>query len=281
MKIVVVGLGYVGCPLAFELSKHFTVVGYDINRTRVTELKSGVDRTNELTPEQVASARWWLTTNPQLMEDANVIIVTVPTPVTDANVPDLTPVVKATETIAKRLKPGQIVVYESTVYPGVTENVCVPILEKHSGLKRKTDFFVGYSPERINPGDKVNTLTTVTKIVSGDTAETLQALVDVYGKVTKLHQAPTIKVAEAAKVIENTQRDVNIALMNELSAIFARLGLEQRQADLLRTRPRRSPLQPQLGRSVTLSRCCRPLTASTPPLPTTPVEPSRSSWLVL
>lgn len=226
MKIVVVGLGYVGCPLAYELSKHFTVVGYDINQSRVDELKAGIDRTNELSSEQVRSAKWWLSTNPSLLSDADVIIVTVPTPVTDANVPDLTPVEKSTETIGKYLRKGQTVVYESTVYPGVTEDICVPILEKHSGLKWKTDFFVGYSPERINPGDKVNTLTTVTKIVSGDTPATLARLVEVYGKVTKLHEAETIKVAEAAKVIENTQRDVNIALMNELSAIFSRLGID-------------------------------------------------------
>lgn len=221
-----IGLGYVGCPLAFELSKHFTVIGIDINQTRVAELVAGVDRTNELSNEQVLSARWELTSDSSYIRGADVVIVTVPTPITEANVPDLTPVIKATEAIAKHLQVGQTVIYESTVYPGVTEDICVPILERISGLKWKRDFFVGYSPERINPGDKVNTLTSVTKIVSGDTAETLDKIDTIYSKITTTHRAESIKVAEAAKVIENTQRDVNIALMNELSAIFARLHID-------------------------------------------------------
>jgi UDP-N-acetyl-D-galactosamine dehydrogenase len=224
--IAVIGLGYVGCPLAFELAKRFDVIGIDINEKRVTELVAGYDRTNELTQEQVLSARWELTTEPSHLRGADVVIVTVPTPITEANVPDLTPVIKATETIAAHLQLGQVVVYESTVYPGVTEDICVPILERISGLKWKRDFFVAYSPERINPGDKVNTLTSVTKIVSGDTSETLDKVDAIYSAVTKTHRAESIKVAEAAKVIENTQRDVNIALMNELSAIFSRLHID-------------------------------------------------------
>lgn len=227
MKIVIVGLGYVGCPLAYELSKHFTVCGFDINETRVQELENGIDRTNELTSEQVKSAQWHLTSEPNDLTSAAVIIVTVPTPTTDANVPDLAPVRKATETISTHLRRGQTIIYESTVYPGVTQDYCIPILENGSGLSYASgDFHVAYSPERINPGDKVNTLTTVVKIVSGDTPETLNLVDSIYSKITKTHRAPSIKVAEAAKVIENTQRDVNIGLMNELAQIFGRLHID-------------------------------------------------------
>jgi UDP-N-acetyl-D-galactosamine dehydrogenase len=225
MNIVVVGLGYVGCPLAFELSKHFAVTGFDINASRVSELLSGHDRTGEINDAVVSTANWTLTTDPSCIQQANVVIVTVPTPIAEANVPDLMPVVKATEMIEKYLSVGSIVVYESTVYPGVTEELCVPILSRN-GQVWKRDFFVAYSPERINPGDKVNTLTTVTKIVSGDTPETLRIVNEVYSKITNTYIASSIKVAEAAKVIENTQRDVNIALMNELSQIFKRLQID-------------------------------------------------------
>ena len=225
MNIVVLGLGYVGCPLAHELSKHFDhVIGFDINSNRVQELVEGHDSTNELTDEEVKTAEWWLTDAPECMATADLIIVTVPTPIDSANVPDLGPVRSASEMIAKYLKKGATVVYESTVYPGVTEEICVPILEK-SGIPHGL-FYVGYSPERINPGDKVNTLTTVTKIVAGDCAKTTELLENVYGKITKTFTASSIKVAEAAKVIENTQRDVNIGLMNELSNIFGRLGID-------------------------------------------------------
>lgn len=226
MKIVVVGLGYVGCPLAHELSKHFTVIGFDINEKRVAELAAGRDSTNELSSEDVKTAQWFLTTDPKCMHLADMIIVTVPTPITLANVPDLTPVIKASQSIAKHMTPGTIIVFESTVYPGVSEEICVPLLEAGSGMKWKDQFFIGYSPERINPGDKVHTLTTTVKIVSGDSDETLDKIDEVYSKITTTFRASTIKVAEAAKVIENTQRDVNIGLMNELSAIFGRLGID-------------------------------------------------------
>lgn len=225
-QIVVVGMGYVGCPLAYELSKVFSdVVGFDIDSERISSL-SKYDHTNELTSEQVQTAAWKLTDDSNCLKTADVIIVTVPTPITSANVPDLQPVIKATEMIARHLKPNTTIIYESTVYPGVTEEICVPILESLSTLKHLTDFYVAYSPERINPGDRVNTLTTVTKIVSGDTLETLDLVDSIYSKITETYRAESIKVAEAAKVIENTQRDVNIALMNELSAIFARLKID-------------------------------------------------------
>jgi UDP-N-acetyl-D-galactosamine dehydrogenase len=221
-RIVVLGLGYVGLPLLVQLSKHFHATGFDINVGRVQELASGIDRTNECEPAELTGLL--LTVDPAIIAQANVVIVTVPTPITGANVPDLTPMIKATEMIAKHLAPGTTVIYESTVYPGVTEEICVPLLEK-SGLKQG-QFFVGYSPERINPGDRINTLTTVTKIVAGDTPRTLDLVDGIYSKITKTHRAESIKVAEAAKVIENTQRDVNIALMNELSHIFTRLGVD-------------------------------------------------------
>ncbi|MDR0479349.1 MAG: nucleotide sugar dehydrogenase [Burkholderiaceae bacterium] len=232
-KVAVVGLGYVGSPLAFELAKYFDVVGYDINSGRVAELLAGHDRTGELAGQNLQSANWSLTSDAaDALGDADVVIVTVPTPVTDAHVPDLKPVTGATETIAAHLAPGATVIYESTVYPGVTEDICVPILEQRdpaTGAKRRQhgcDFWVAYSPERINPGDKVHTLTSTPKIVSGDTAETLDLVDTLYSKITSTYRAGSIKVAEAAKVIENTQRDVNIALMNELSEILSRLDID-------------------------------------------------------
>lgn len=224
MIIAVIGLGYVGLPLAVELSKHFTVIGCDINQVRIAELEKGVDRTGEVGKDALLGAKMEF----QLYapSHADVYIVTVPTPVGVANVPDLGPVMNATHFLGKVLKKGDLVIYESTVYPGVTEEECVPVLELQSGLKWKEDFNVGYSPERINPGDKVHTLTTTTKIVSGDTKATLDRVDYIYNKITKTYRASTIKVAEGAKVIENTQRDVNIALMNELSQIFTRLGVD-------------------------------------------------------
>lgn len=231
--IAVVGLGYVGCPLAFELSKHFRVVGFDIDERRVKELRGHVDKTGELSAHELTQALWTLTSNATTaLAEADVIIVTVPTPITTAHVPDLEPVIKATKTIASHMRAGATIIYESTVYPGVTEEICVPLLEGN-GHKRKSarrrykeDFWVAYSPERINPGDTVNKLTTMTKIVSGDTPETLELVARLYATITNIYKASTIKVAEAAKVIENTQRDVNIALMNELSQIFYRLNID-------------------------------------------------------
>lgn len=228
LKIAVVGLGYVGLPLAVHLAEHFDVTGFDINLHRVNALKKGVDFTNEVGSDVLVRSGLKISHALEDIAECNFYIVTVPTPTDQANVPDLGPVMKASESVASVLKKGDIVVYESTVYPGVTEETCVPILERSSGLKHLLDFNVGYSPERINPGDRVNTLSTVMKIVSGDTEATLNTIADVYAKVVGagVYRAPTIKVAEAAKVIENTQRDVNIALMNELSELFNRIGID-------------------------------------------------------
>ena len=227
--IALIGLGYVGLPLAVEFGKHRPVIGFDINQTRVAELQGGQDHTLECSPEQLKAAQH-LRFSSQLddLRDCGIFIVTVPTPVDDAHRPDLTPLVKASQTVGSVLKKGDVVIYESTVFPGATEEVCVPELEKASGLKFNQDFFCGYSPERINPGDKVNTLTTIKKITSGSTPEVAQAVDALYRQIISAgtHQASSIKVAEAAKVIENTQRDLNIALVNELSVIFARLGID-------------------------------------------------------
>jgi UDP-N-acetyl-D-glucosamine/UDP-N-acetyl-D-galactosamine dehydrogenase len=230
-KIALIGLGYVGLPLAAAFAHKYKVVGYDINTKRVDELNSGVDSTNELSSEQlneVIGTKLTLTTTLDELVSCNTFIVTVPTPLTSSKNPDLTPVVKATESISKVLKKGDTVVYESTVYPGVTEEVCVPILEEKTGLKFNEDFFVGYSPERINPGDKKHTITKITKVVSGSTPETLKNLSELYGSIIEagIYEAPTIKTAEAAKVIENTQRDINIAFVNELSIIFSKMGID-------------------------------------------------------
>ncbi len=226
--LAIVGLGYVGLPLAVALSRHFDVIGFDINTRRIAELESGQDHTNEVSPEKLAAATVRYTANPAALAEAAVIIVAVPTPIDDHRNPDLTPVVGSSRTVGKHMSKGAIVCYESTVYPGLTEEVCVPLLEQESGLTFGTDFTVGYSPERINPGDKVHTLETIKKIVSGSDAATADLLVQVYGAVVKagIHRATGIKVAEAAKVIENTQRDLNIALMNELSLIFDKLGID-------------------------------------------------------
>jgi UDP-N-acetyl-D-galactosamine dehydrogenase len=226
-RIGVIGLGYVGLPLAHAFAAKFNVVGIDISAERVAELKSGYDRTEELTSEQLKSVKLEYSSDLSVLKSCRLVIVTVPTPIDDHKNPDLTPLLKASESIGRNLAAGATVVYESTVYPGCTEDDCLPVIEKTSGKKRGVDFFAGYSPERINPGDKEHTVTKILKIVAGDNSETAELLRQVYGAViiAGIHVAPTIKVAEAAKVIENTQRDLNIALMNELALIFDRMGI--------------------------------------------------------
>lgn len=229
LKIAVIGLGYVGLPLAVEFGKKVPVIGFDIHKKRIEELQSGQDHTLEVSVEELQQAtQLSYSANLDDLKSCNFFIVTVPTPVDHVNRPDLTPLQKASETIGQVLNPGDIVVYESTVYPGATEEVCIPVLEKMSGLKFNQDFFAGYSPERINPGDKVNTLTKIKKITSGSTPEIAELVDQVYSSIITAgtHKASSIKVAEAAKVIENTQRDLNIALVNELSVIFDRLGID-------------------------------------------------------
>ena len=229
LKIGVIGLGYVGLPLAVEFGKKRKTIGFDINRQRVKELSDGQDHTLEVSPEELKLASH-LTYTSELseLEQCNFFIVTVPTPIDNVNRPDLSPLQKASQTIGGVLKKGDIVVYESTVYPGATEEVCIPILEQVSGLKFNLDFFAGYSPERINPGDKVNTLTKIKKITSGSTPDVAEIVDQVYRSIITAgtHKASSIKVAEAAKVNENTQRDLNIALINELSIIFERIGID-------------------------------------------------------
>jgi UDP-N-acetyl-D-galactosamine dehydrogenase len=221
-KIGVVGLGYVGLPLAVHLAAHFDVVGFDLKADRIRELQSGFDRTLEVSDSQLGKANLVYTDKPDDLRDCRLMIVAVPTPIDESRIPDLGPLRGASTTVGRHLQKGSCVVYESTVYPGATEEVCIPILEAESGLKFERDFTAGYSPERINPGDKVHTLDKIMKIVSGSDPETCDLLAKVYGKVVKagIHKAGSIKVAEAAKVIENTQRDLNIALMNELAKIF-------------------------------------------------------------
>jgi UDP-N-acetyl-D-glucosamine/UDP-N-acetyl-D-galactosamine dehydrogenase len=227
--IAVIGLGYVGLPLAIEFGKKFRTLGFDLSQAKIDAYIGGVDPTGEVSGEQLkASTQLSFSTDASVIGEADFIVVAVPTPVDDAHQPDFTPLVKSSESVGKHIKRGATVVYESTVYPGATEEICVPIIEKHSGLKWKKDFFVGYSPERINPGDKERTVTRITKVVSGDSPETLERVASVYGAVITagVYKAGSIKVAEAAKVIENTQRDLNIALMNELSVIFRRIGID-------------------------------------------------------
>jgi len=229
LKIAIIGLGYVGLPLAVEFGKKYPVIGFDINQHRIDELRSGQDHTLEVSTEELRnSEQLGFSANLDDLKKSNFFIVTVPTPVDQVNRPDLTPLKKASETVGYALKKGDIVVYESTVFPGATEEVCIPILEKVSGLKFNQDFFAGYSPERINPGDKVNTLTKIKKITSGSTPEVANIVDAVYASIIAAgtHKASSIKVAEAAKVIENTQRDLNIALVNELSVIFDRIGID-------------------------------------------------------
>ena len=228
-RISVIGLGYVGLPVAVAFGKAgFPVVGLDIDPRRVAALREGLDHTGEVNPDDLKAAALRLTTDPADLKDANFHIITVPTPVSQAKRPDLGPLLAATRTVGRQLKVGDIVVYESTVYPGATELECVPILEAESGLSMGRDFGVGYSPERINPGDREHRFETIRKVVSGSDAETLEIVAAVYGSVVKagVHRASSLAVAEAAKVIENTQRDLNIALMNELSLIFGRLGID-------------------------------------------------------
>jgi UDP-N-acetyl-D-glucosamine/UDP-N-acetyl-D-galactosamine dehydrogenase len=225
--ICVVGLGYVGLPLAAAFSRKFTVTGFDLNSTRITELKARHDRTRELAAEELATLTMHFTSDPAVLAEARLIVVTVPTPIDEHKNPDLSPLIRASEMIGRHIKAGTTVVYESTVYPGCTEEDCLPLIEKASGLKWKREFFAGYSPERINPGDKEHTVDRIKKVVAGDTVETATLLKDIYGAVITagVFVAASIATAEAAKVIENTQRDLNIALMNELSLIFDRMGL--------------------------------------------------------
>ncbi|MDN3920452.1 nucleotide sugar dehydrogenase [Roseateles violae] len=227
--VAVIGLGYVGLPLVVEFGKQVRTIGFDISSAKVQACQRGTDPSRELTDEQVqAASQAVYTDDPAMLAEADMIIVAVPTPVDNAHAPDFRPLIGASTSVGRHLKKGATVVYESTVYPGATEEVCIPVLEKESGLKWKTDFFVGYSPERINPGDKEHTLTKILKIVSGDTPETLDKVAKLYELIVEpgVHRASSIKAAEAAKVIENTQRDLNIALMNELAIIFDKIGID-------------------------------------------------------
>lgn len=227
--VAVVGLGYVGLPLAIEFGKKINTIGFDITQYKIDSYKRQIDPTGEVLPgEFVASTQLTFTSNPEELGHTDFIIIAVPTPVDLAHQPDFTALKRASETVGKHMKKGAIVIYESTVYPGATEEVCIPVLEKFSGMRWKADFNVGYSPERINPGDKQHTLTTITKVVSGDSPESMERIARLYESVVSagVHRASSIKVAEAAKVIENTQRDLNIALMNELAIIFDKLGID-------------------------------------------------------
>jgi UDP-N-acetyl-D-glucosamine/UDP-N-acetyl-D-galactosamine dehydrogenase len=230
--IGIVGLGYVGLPLAVEFGKVLSTIGYDIAEDKLAHYRQHIDPTGEVSKEDLAAAKHLsFTCEAAQLSAADVIIIAVPTPVNDARLPDFTPLISASCTIAPHMKQGAIIVYESTVYPGATEEVCIPVLESYSNKKWKHDFFVGYSPERINPGDKEHTLTKITKVVSGDTPDTLETVAKVYSAIIEagVYRASSIAVAEAAKVIENTQRDLNIALMNELAIIFNRMGLDTKE----------------------------------------------------
>lgn len=230
-QLAVIGLGYVGLPIALEFAQQFRVIGFDISAERVAMLKQDEDPSRELPPSAFDQADITFTADPDELKQASFFVVAVPTPVDDYKVPDLKPLQRASEAIGRVLKPGDYVVYESTVYPGCTEDDCIPILEQQSGLRLGADFKVGYSPERINPGDKQRTLPDILKIVSGSDAEALQEITAVYGSIIRagVYQAPTIKVAEAAKVIENVQRDLNISLMNELAIIFDKMGVDTQE----------------------------------------------------
>jgi UDP-N-acetyl-D-galactosamine dehydrogenase len=227
--VAIVGLGYVGLPLAAEFAKKYRTIGFDLSEEKVAAYRNHVDPTGEVSSAGFeAAARLEVTTNARALREADFIIVAVPTPVDEAHNPDFGPLLGASASVGQNLTPGATVVFESTVYPGATEEVCIPVIEKHSGMRWKKDFFVGYSPERINPGDKEHTLTRIVKVVAGDTPQTLDRVAEVYGSVVGagVHRASSIKVAEAAKVIENTQRDVNIALVNELAMIFHQIGID-------------------------------------------------------
>jgi UDP-N-acetyl-D-galactosamine dehydrogenase len=229
VTVAIVGLGYVGLPLAIEFGKRYSTVGYDLSEEKIRHYGAMRDPTGEVTREEFeASKGCRFTSDPRLLSEADVVVVAVPTPIDMARRPDLRPLVSASEIVGTHMKRGATVIYESTVYPGATEEVCVPILERCAQARWKRDFFVGYSPERINPGDKLHTLPRITKVVSGDTPETLERVAALYGSIVPagIHRASSIKVAEAAKVIENTQRDLNIALMNELAIIFDKLGID-------------------------------------------------------
>lgn len=250
MKLAIIGLGYVGLPLALAFAKKFPdTIGFDIKQSRIDELKRGLDTTREVESDTLLSSTIHLTASPEALQGVDVFIIAVPTPIDPSNRPDLTPIIKSSETVGKHIAKGAIVVYESTVYPGVTEEICGPILARTSGLTQGVDFKLGYSPERINPGDKLHTLSKIVKVVSGEDAATLNTVADLYGAIIEagIHRAQSIKVAEAAKVIENTQRDLNIALMNELALIFDRMGI--RTQDVLaaaRTKWNFLPYEPGL-----------------------------------
>src|SRR5699024_1766187 len=227
-NIAVVGLGYVGLPVAVEFGKKQRVIGFDINEKRIELLNKNIDITNEVSEEDLILADMKFTSNEEELRNANFIIIAVPTPITESKKPDLMALKSASQLVGSNMDKGTIIVYESTVYPGATEEECIPILEEYSGLKSGVDFFVGYSPERINPGDKIHTFSNITKVVSGQTDEVCEEIAEVYETVVKagVFKAASIKVAEAAKVIENTQRDINIALMNELSLIFDKMDID-------------------------------------------------------
>ncbi len=228
IKIAVVGLGYVGLPLAVEFAKKYeNVIGYDVNSKKLKKYMDGIDITNEVGNEALSNSNCKFTDDANKLFECNFIVVAVPTPINSDKTPDLTPIINSSKSVGRHMKSGSIVVYESTVYPGTTEEICIPILEKESGLKFGIDFTVGYSPERINPGDKINTLTKIVKVVSGSDGATLEKIAEVYESVIEagVHRAETIKVAEASKVIENSQRDINIAFMNELSMVFNIMGI--------------------------------------------------------
>ncbi len=229
IKIAIIGLGYVGLPLAVEFGKKYSVLGFDINQTRIDELNNGYDRTQEMTSEELKSLEHLsFSTDKEQLETCNIFIVTVPTPIDNYKKPDLTPLLSASRTVGKVLKKNNLVIYESTVYPGCTEEDCVPVLEKESGLTFNQDFFCGYSPERINPGDKINTLTKIKKVTSGSTPEIADFVDDLYGSIIEAgtYKATSLKVAEASKAIENAQRDVNISFVNELALIFDKMGID-------------------------------------------------------
>lgn len=228
LKIAVVGLGYVGLPLLIELDKYFDVIGFDISSRRIKELKNSCDKDSNVETEDLKGLKCLLTSDKSDLKKAGFFIIAVPTPIDNHNIPDLGLVESATALTAQNMPENSIIVYESTVYPGVTEDICIPVIERESGFKNGKDFVVGYSPERINPGDKVNTLTRIVKVVSSQDDESLEIVAGVYGKIIKagVHKASSIKVAEAAKVIENTQRDINVALVNELAVIFSRIGID-------------------------------------------------------
>lgn len=249
-RIAVVGLGYVGLPLCIALGKEFKeVIGFDINEKRIKELKSYNDITLEIAPDEIKKSSVKFTDDPKSLKDANLIIVAVPTPINSHKIPDLNPLISASEIVGSNMSKGVIVVYESTVYPGVTEEICGPILERFSGLKAGRDFRLGYSPERINPGDKVHTLENIVKVVAGQDEETTELLAKIYGKVVKagIYKAKDIRTAEAAKVIENIQRDLNIALINELSIIFHKLGLDTKDVlEAAKTKWNFLPFEPGL-----------------------------------